>query len=115
MHIIIIITGAWFLAKAGILDGKRATTGKFYWNYTNRWPEVDWQPSARWVVDGKYWTSSGLAAGLDMALRFLWDYFGKAYAQKVGLATLAVDCPIVGGRALHSDQTIVLMADLLAE
>ena len=95
-------SGAWFLANAGILNGKEATTSKYYWGYTEKWPKVHWHPSARWVVDGKYRTSSGMVAGMDMAMSFLSDYFGSAYAQKVGRSALAVDCPVIGGQALHA-------------
>ena len=60
----------------------KATTTKYYWHHTASWPAVQWQPSACWVIDGKYWTASGVTAGMDMALGFKGDYFGTKFALK---------------------------------
>lgn len=64
-----VCTGAALLARAGVLDERRATTNKraFDWVVTQG-PRVDWVRKARWVEDGKIWTSSGVSAGIDMAL-----------------------------------------------
>ncbi len=64
-----VCTGSALLAKAGVLDGKRATTNKnaFDW-VASQGLQVDWQRRARWVEDGKFFTSSGVSAGMDMAL-----------------------------------------------
>jgi putative intracellular protease/amidase len=59
-----VCTGAKSLAKAGVLDGKRATTNKRSWDeLTHYGKNVTWVPTARYVHDGKVWTSSGVAAG----------------------------------------------------
>ena len=46
-------------------------------------PAVKWQPVARWVKDGKFYTSSGVSAGMDMALGFIADYYGSDLAQDI--------------------------------
>lgn len=57
--------GAVTLARAGVLDGKRATTNKSGWKWiTQRGPNVNWVPQARWVEDGNIWTTSGMASGM---------------------------------------------------
>ena len=79
-----VCTGAALLARTGLLDGRRATTNKasFRWVRTQG-PGVDWQPQARWVVDGKYWTSSGVSAGMDMALALIAHLNGAETANRV--------------------------------
>jgi transcriptional regulator GlxA family with amidase domain len=64
-----VCTGAALLARAGVLDGRRATTNKraFDW-VVSQGPRVTWVRRARWVEDGRFVTSSGVSAGIDMAL-----------------------------------------------
>ncbi len=64
-----VCTGSLLLAGAGVLDGRRATTNKAaYTRIADQHPQVDWVKEARWVEDGKFITSSGVSAGMDMAL-----------------------------------------------
>ena len=72
------------MAKAGLLDGKRATTNKraFDW-VASQGPNVDWQRKARWVEDGKFITSSGVSAGTDMALALIARLCGIDRAREV--------------------------------
>jgi len=65
-HVLSVCTGAALLARAGVLDGRRATTNKdaFEW-VKSLGPRTTWVPSARWVRDGKVWTSSGVSAGYE--------------------------------------------------
>ncbi len=72
------------MAKTGLLDFKNATTNKiaFDWVITNG-PNVNWIRKARWVVDGKFYTSSGVTAGMDMTLDFLKDLHGVDVARQV--------------------------------
>jgi len=67
-----VCTGSALLACTGMLDGRRATTNKaaFDWVAGQR-PQVDWQRRARWVEDGDILTSSGVSAGMDMALALI--------------------------------------------
>lgn len=79
-----VCTGAGLLAAAGLLDGRRATTNKrsFAW-VVGQGPAVEWVPEARWVVDGNRWTSSGVAAGIDMAVAILGSLLGDDLAQQI--------------------------------
>lgn len=79
-----VCTGSALLAKAGVLDGKRATTNKaaFEW-VAEQGQRVNWVRKARWVEDGKYITSSGVSAGTDMALGAIALMHGVQTAQKV--------------------------------
>lgn len=72
-----VCTGSALLAKAGVLDGRGATTNKraFAW-VASQGPRVNWVAQARWVEDGKYYTSSGVTAGMDMALGLIGQLFG---------------------------------------
>ena len=79
-----VCTGSAILAAAGLLDGKRATTNKnaFAWA-TSFGPKVDWQRQARWTEDGKFFTSSGVSAGIDMSLSVIAHLFGTELAEQV--------------------------------
>jgi len=83
-YVLTVCTGSALLAKTGLLDGRKATSNKraFDWVMTNG-KDVNWIKQARWVVDGKYYTSSGVSAGMDMALGFLADRHGLEFARKV--------------------------------
>jgi len=74
-YVMSVCAGAYQLAAAGVLAGKRATTNKaFYRLIVAATPnDIEWVPEARWIVneDRKVWTSSGVAAGSDMALAFI--------------------------------------------
>lgn len=63
-YLVSICTGTISLAKAGVLEGKKATTNKQSWAAVTAYgSNIDWVPNARWTEDGKIWTSSGVAAG----------------------------------------------------
>jgi len=83
-YILTICTGSALLAKTGLLDGIKATSNKraFTWVITNG-VNVIWDKKARWTVDSKYYTSSGVSAGMDMSLGFLADRHGIDFARKV--------------------------------
>jgi transcriptional regulator GlxA family with amidase domain len=79
-----VCTGSAILAKAGLLDGRRATSNKQYFSFAvDQGPKVKWVKEARWVDDGNRVTSSGVSAGIDMALHVVARLFGEETAQKV--------------------------------
>ncbi|KAF3480407.1 DNA repair protein REV1 [Arthroderma uncinatum] len=79
-----ICTGAKILAAAGLLDGKKATTNKRSFDASTKpYPQVQWQRSARWVVDGNIWTSSGISAGTDAMISFIGTVYGREFALSV--------------------------------
>ncbi|MBU5301174.1 DJ-1/PfpI family protein [Clostridium sporogenes] len=83
-YIISICTGSALLAKTGILNGKKATTNKraFKW-VTEQDKDVLWVKESRWIKDGNIYTSSGVSAGMDMALGFIADIIGKTKALEI--------------------------------
>lgn len=82
-----VCTGAALLARAGLLDDRRATSNKraFDWVKTQG-PKVNWVAQARWVEDGKFVTSSGVAAGIDMTLAIIARLCGENKANEVAIA-----------------------------
>ncbi|KFY34112.1 hypothetical protein V494_07044 [Pseudogymnoascus sp. VKM F-4513 (FW-928)] len=88
-YLLSVCTGSVSLAKAGVLEGRRATTNKGAWEWVTGFGEnVTWVPSARWTEDGKVWTSSGVAAGLDMTYAFLKSVYG---AEDIDIAMNGIE------------------------
>lgn len=79
-----VCTGSALLARTGLLDGRHATSNKraFRW-VTQNGPRVKWQQCARWTVDGKYYTASGVSAGIDMCLAFVANQFGASHSVRI--------------------------------
>ena len=78
-----VCSGAFILAAAGVLDGKRATT---HWRGTpgfqRRFPQVKLEPDRIYTRDGKVWTSAGITAGIDLALALIADDLGEEVARR---------------------------------
>jgi transcriptional regulator GlxA family with amidase domain len=79
-----VCTGALLLARAGLLDGRRATT---HWNWCQRlaarYPQVEVQPDPIFVRDGPVYTSAGVTAGMDLALALIEEDHGSRLALQV--------------------------------
>lgn len=82
-----VCTGSALLAKAGLLDGHRATSNKRFFSLAEAQSKaVTWVPEARWVESGKMFTSSGVSAGTDMALGLIAKMKGKMTATEIASA-----------------------------
>lgn len=77
-------TGAFILAEAGLLDGRRATTHWFFARQLReRFPAIKVEEDRIFIVDGAVWTSAGMTAGIDLALAMVEKDHGKEVARSV--------------------------------
>jgi len=78
-----VCSGAFVLAAAGLLDGKRATT---HWaraaEFARTYPQVRVEPDRIFIRDGTTWTSAGITAGIDLALALVAEDLGEAVAKR---------------------------------
>lgn len=82
--VLTVCTGSALLAKTGLLKGIKATSNKLSFEWVMQQDnEVQWVRKARWVVDGKYYSSSGVSAGIDMALGYIRDKMNVEIAEKI--------------------------------
>ncbi len=83
-RLIALCSGSFFLAAAGLLDGRRAAT---HWGVAGllrqRYSAIDVDPDAIYVRDGHLWTSAGVTAGIDLALAVVEEDFGHELALEV--------------------------------
>lgn len=79
-----ICTGAFVLARAGLLDGRRATT---HWHmaeeFRQRFPQIGIDADSIYIKDGPLYTSAGITAGIDLALALVEEDFGRLLALNV--------------------------------
>ena len=99
-----VCTGAFLLAEAGLLDGRRATT---HWSecarLAERYPQIAVEPDPIYVRDGQVFTSAGVTAGMDLALALIEDDHGAEAALRTARAlVLFVRRP--GGQSQFSAQ-----------
>jgi putative intracellular protease/amidase len=79
-----VCTGSALLAKAGLLDGLQATSNKQFFDLSVAQSDaVIWVEAARWVEAGKFFTSSGVSAGMDMSIAIITKLFGEQAAAGV--------------------------------
>lgn len=78
-----VCSGAFLLAEAGLLDGRRATT---HWastdHFARRYPKVTLDAERIFIRDGDIWTSAGISAGIDLALAMIEDDLGPEAARR---------------------------------
>jgi putative intracellular protease/amidase/YHS domain-containing protein len=78
-----VCTGAFILAKTGLLSGKSATTfHAAFGNFAMQFPDIHLKRGARFVEDGNLASAGGLSSGIDLALRVVERYYGRDVAQK---------------------------------
>jgi transcriptional regulator GlxA family with amidase domain len=79
-----VCSGAYILAAAGLLDGRRATT---HWSLTrdfvSRFPKVRFEPDKIFTRDGHIWTSAGISAGIDLAMAMVAEDQGDVVARDI--------------------------------
>jgi transcriptional regulator GlxA family with amidase domain len=95
-------TGAFILAEAGLLDGRRATT---HWYHARdlqaRYPKIKVEEDRIFIVDGPVWTSAGMTAGIDLALAMVEKDLGADIARAVA-RKLVVYHRRAGGQSQYS-------------
>lgn len=98
-----VCTGAFLLAEAGLLAGRRAVT---HWEFCSRlqarYPDVRVEADPIYVHDGRIWTSAGITAGIDLALALVEDDLGRDVALKVA-RHLVMFLKRPGGQAQFSE------------
>jgi transcriptional regulator GlxA family with amidase domain len=97
-----ICSGAFVMAQAGLLDGRRATT---HWAYARelqaRFPAIKVEADRIYVIDGSIWTSAGMTAGIDLALAMVEKDYGAELARAVA-QKLVMYHRRAGGQSQHS-------------
>jgi transcriptional regulator GlxA family with amidase domain len=110
-RLVSVCTGAFLLAEAGLLDGRRATT---HWAYcgalARRHPRIQVEPDPIYVRDGRIYTSAGVTAGMDLALALVEEDVGRPAALAIA-RWLVLFLYRTGGQAQFSAQLQVQLAD----
>jgi transcriptional regulator GlxA family with amidase domain len=81
-YMVSVCTGAFILARSGLLDGKSASTHHWFWDpFAKNFPQVKLEKGVRFVDNGKVLTAGGLTSGIDLALHIVERYYGRGIAQ----------------------------------
>jgi transcriptional regulator GlxA family with amidase domain len=106
-----VCSGAFMLAEAGLLDGRRVTT---HWarctELAARYPAIDVDPDPIYIRDGELWTSAGVTAGMDLALALVEEDLGREVALTVA-RWLVLFLKRPGSQAQFSAQLAGQLAD----
>lgn len=98
-----VCNGAFVLAEAGLLDGRRATT---HWNYSDRfrkrYPRVKLEHDRIFIQDGPVWSSGGITSGIDLALAMVEDDWGHKLALAIA-RFMVVFLKRQGGQSQYSE------------
>lgn len=102
-----VCTGSWILGKSGILNNKKATSNWYRAEEKLKEHNITFVDQ-RWVQDGKYWTSAGVSAGIDMSLALVAEIKGETYA-KLLMLNLEYDPkpPFKGGSIKNTNSGLV--------
>lgn len=102
-RIVSVCTGLYALAQAGFLNGRRATTHwQFAQAFSQKFPDVNIEPDAIYIRDGKFYTSAGVTAGIDLSLALISDDLGRSVALQVA-RELVVYLKRSGGQTQFSE------------
>ncbi|MGB7119203.1 MAG: helix-turn-helix domain-containing protein, partial [Bradyrhizobium sp.] len=87
-----VCSGAYILAEAGLLDGRRATThGGRTRHFLSAYPKVKLEPDKIFVRDGEIWSSAGISAGIDLALALMAEDFGEDVSRQTARQLVLYD------------------------
>ncbi len=104
-----VCTGGWILGAAGLLKGRRASTNWYREEeFLKKYGAIP--ANERYTRDGKYWTSAGVTAGMDMSLAIMKEIYGEKYAQAIML-DMEYDAspPISGGSPEKTEKDVYQM------
>jgi transcriptional regulator GlxA family with amidase domain len=106
-----VCTGAFLLAAAGLLDGRRATT---HWRYTDelarRYPQISVNPDVLYVDEGRVLTSAGTASGIDLSLHIVRRDYGADVANAIA-RRMVVPPHRDGGQAQYVNRPVPCECD----